>query len=68
MCRCNGRDRPGIERGIGELIKYKSLGEGVGIPYPVGFWYAEGYYDKTPGDPPVCCGVLFSCNKKKQGN
>jgi len=50
-----------------ECTRDTILGEGVTIPYPVGYWHAEVYYDKTPmiepGNPPFRCGVLFACNK-----
>jgi hypothetical protein len=51
-----------------EVTRDKILSEGVSIPYPVGYWHAEVYYDKTPiiekDDPLFSCGVLFACNKK----
>lgn len=44
------------------------LNDGVTIPYPVGYWHAEVYYDKTPiiaeNDSPFDCGVLFATNKE----
>jgi len=48
-----------------EITRDKILGDGIGIPYPVGYWHGEVYIDKTPVDPPFCCGVLFACNKGK---
>ncbi len=45
------------------ITRDRILGDGVGIPYPVGYWHGEVYIDKTPIEPPFCCGVLFSCNK-----
>jgi len=50
-----------------EVTRDRILSEGVLIPYPVGYWHAEVYYDKTPmiekDGPPFRCGVLFACNK-----
>ncbi len=50
-----------------EVTRDKILGDGITIPYPVGYWHAEVYFDKTPmikpTDPPFSCGVLFACNK-----
>ena len=49
-----------------EAARDAILNDGVFIPYPVGYWHAEVYLDKTPfapGDPPFRCGVLFACNK-----
>jgi hypothetical protein len=56
-----------------ECTRDRILGEGITIPYPVGYWHAEVYYDKTPmieeNDPPFRCGVLFATNKeKREGN
>ena len=49
------------------LTRDRILSDGIGIPYPVGYWHAEVYFDKTPvikeNDPPFSCGVLFACNK-----
>jgi len=45
------------------------LNDGITIPYPVGYWHAEVYFDKTPiiepSDPPFSCSVLFATNKDK---
>ena len=52
-----------------EVTRDKILSEGITIPYPVGYWHAEVYFDKTPiiepSDPPFRCCVLFACNKGK---
>lgn len=53
-----------------EVTRNTILAEGITIPYPVGYWHAEVYYDKTPlvkeNDPPFNCGVLFATNKDKK--
>lgn len=45
------------------------LAGGITIPYPVGYWHAEVYCDKTPlikeNDTPFDCGVLFATNKER---
>ena len=50
-----------------EVTRDTILAEGITIPYPVGYWHAEVYYDKTPlilkNDPPFDCGVIFATNK-----
>lgn len=50
-----------------ETARDMILSDGISIPYPVGYWHAEVYFDKTPliepGDPMFNCGVLFACNK-----
>ncbi len=50
-----------------ELTRDRILSDGIGIPYPVGYWHAEVYFDKTPAiekdDLPFSGGVLFACNK-----
>ena len=52
-----------------EVTRDTILADGITIPYPVGYWHAEMYYDKTPlikeNDPPFNCGVLFATNKDK---
>ena len=52
-----------------EVTRDKILSDGITIPYPVGYWHAEVYFDKTPmvekDAPPFSCGVLFACNKGK---
>lgn len=50
-----------------EVTRDTILNDSITIPYPVGYWHAEVYFDKTlilkPNDPPFSCGVLFACNK-----
>jgi hypothetical protein len=49
-----------------EATRDRILNEGITIPYPVGYWHAEVYFDITPmidkDTPPFSCGVLFACN------
>ena len=47
-----------------EVTRDKILSDGMGIPYPVGYWHAEVYFEKTPDEEGLLnCGVLFSCHK-----
>ena len=46
-----------------EVTRDKILEDGIGIPYPISYWHAEVYFDKTPDEELFNCGVLFSCNK-----
>lgn len=47
------------------ITRDKILNDGITIPYPVGYWHAEVYFDKTPVESPLNCGVLFATNKDK---
>jgi Bacterial transcription activator, effector binding domain. len=47
-----------------EMTRDRILGDGIGIPYPVGYWHGEVYFDKLPYiDATFSCGVLFACSK-----
>lgn len=46
-----------------EATRDKILADGVGIPYPAGYWHAELYFDRVLTEPPFTCAVLFACDK-----